>query len=279
MKLAIGYIVFDGLETLEGSIRSIRDSVDLVLVSYQLISWGNTKADPELLPKLQKLKGQGLIDHIIEFKNFIPMSLVTPGEVLQAKAYECEKRQSLLNLARSLGATHYTSMDADEFYIKSEFDRAKQIIIDEELDATAVKYINYLTPTLHQGYSKFQVPFIYKIGKLSCHHSQQTSFSGIDPTRGILDESHTRIKVFDHETITMHHMEMVRKDLLAKYLASSRFFRDRGPLPLLVEDIEKAKVSEILTYTKIHFGDTPTGMNTPKELFESPDLFGLNGQL
>ena len=279
MKLAIGYIVFDGLETLEGSIQSIRESVDLVLVSYQLVSWGNTKASPELLPKLQELKAKGLIDHIIEFKNFIPSSLVTPGEVLQAKSYECEKRQSLLNLARSLRATHYTSMDADEFYVKSEFEIAKQIIINENLDATAVKYINYLTPTLHQGYSKFQVPFIYKLGKFSCHHAQQTCFSGIDPTRGILDESYTRIKVFDREIITMHHMEMVRKDLLGKYQSSSRFFRDRGPLPLLVNDIEKAKSSDTLIYSKIHFGDTPTGQNTPKELFESPDLFGLSAQL
>ena len=118
MKLSAGYVVFDGLETLEKSIRSIRQSVDFVLVSYQTVSWGNTNCSPNLVPTLEKLKKEGLIDEIMEFTKFRPSSLTTAEDVLRAKVYECNKRQSLLERSLELGATHYLSMDADEFYVK-----------------------------------------------------------------------------------------------------------------------------------------------------------------
>jgi hypothetical protein len=275
MKLAAGYIVFDGLETLEASIRSIRESVDIVIVSYQSISWGNTQCSPNLVPTLQELKGKGLIDVIMEFTDFIPSSLTTPNDVIRAKTYECNKRQSCLAKALELGATHYMSIDADEFYVKSQFDEAKKQIIKEKLHATAVHYINYLTPTLHQGYSKFKVPFIYEIGPKSRHHSVQFMFSDIDPTRGITDDSHTRGRVFERDLITMHHMEMVREDLIGKYQASSRYFKRREDLPTLAEDISHAKETGELRFRAIHFGDSLSGLNKKYVLTECEDLFGL----
>lgn len=276
MKLSAGYIVFDGLETLERSILSIRESVDLVLVSYQTVSWGNTKCSDELVPTLERLKARGLIDEILEFKDFVPSSLVTSEEVLRAKAYETRKRQNLLKRSLALGATHYLSMDADEFYIMSEFEEAKHQIIKDDIQATAVHYINYLTPTLHQGYSQFKVPFIYKIGPGSVHGPSQFIFSGVDPTRGIMDESITRSKVFSQSTITMHHMEMVRKDLLGKYQACSRFFMHREQLPTLVEDIRTAQNSKELNFRAIHFGDSLSGKKGIT-LTECKDLFNLLG--
>lgn len=276
MKLAVGYIVFDGLETLEASIRSIRDCVDLVIVSYQTVSWGGTECSPLLVPTLERLKANGLIDVIMEFTKFGPSSLTTPNDVILAKRYECDKRQSCLDKALELGATHYTSMDADEFYLKAQFEEAKRQIIQDRLQATAVRYINYLTPTLHQGYSRFKVPFIYEIGPKSRHHSAQFMFSDVDPTRGIADDSYTRARVFERDVITMHHMEMVRKDLLGKYLASSRYFKNRDALPILAEDIEHAKGTGELRFRAIHFGDSLSGLNKNLVLTECEDLFGLH---
>ena len=277
MKLSAGYVVFDGLETLEKSILSISESVDLVLVSYQRISWGNTKCSEDLIPTLERLKASGLIDEILEFKDFVQSSLVTSEEVLRAKAYETRKRQSLLIRSLELGATHYLSMDADEFYVSSEFNEAKLQIVKDDLQATAVRYINYLTPTLHQGYSQFKVPFIYKIGPRSQHGPAQFVFSGIDPTRGIIDESITRSRIFSQDVVTMHHMEMVREDLLGKYNASSRFFMNREQLPILVEDIRTAQKTQNLNFRAIHFGDSLSGTNRPMTLVECDDLFGLLG--
>ena len=279
MKLAAGYIVFDGLETLEHSIKSIRESVDFVIVSYQRISWGNTKCSDDLVPTLLMLKKAGLIDEILEFTEFIPSNLVTPEEVLRAKSYETLKRQSTLDKARSLGATHYLSMDADEFYVKSQFDEAKAQIIEDDLDATAVKYINYLTPTLNQGLSKFKVPFIYKIGPKSRHSAMQFMFGDIDPTRGIYDDLYEKDRTFSPDVIVMHHMEMLRSDLLGKYKASSRFFRNRSDLTILAEDIQLAQKNRQLQFRAIHFGDSLSGLNKKFELIECDDLFGLSDLL
>ena len=276
MKLAVGYVVFDGLETLEASIRSIRECVDIVIVSYQTVSWGGTHCSPLLLPTLQRLKENGLIDVIMEFTKFVPSSLAKPDDVIRAKKYECDKRQTCLEKALELGATHYTSMDADEFYIKEQFEEAKRQIIQDKLQATAVRYINYLTPTLHQGYSRFKVPFIYEIGPKSRHHSVQFMFSDVDPTRGITDDSYTRSRVFERDLITMHHMEMVREDLLGKYQASSRYFKKREDLPTLAEDITHAQKTGELRFRAIHFGDSLSGLNKDLVLTECEDLFDLH---
>ncbi len=274
MKLAAGYIVFDGLETLEHSIRSIRQNVDLVIVSYQRVSWGGTKASPELISTLESLQNSGLIDKLIEFTMFRPTSLKTAAEAMNAMKFELNKRQGCLEVAKSEGCTHYLSMDADEFYRSEEFARAKERIEAENLDATAVHYVNYVTPTLHRGYSRWKVPFIYRVNPNSRHHVLQTNFSGIDPTRGILDESYSKTLVFEKEFIAMHHMEMVRNDLLGKYLASSRFFPNRSLLPTLAEDIARSKETKVLKFSKSHLGDTDNPREEQK-LFECENEFNV----
>jgi hypothetical protein len=274
MKLAAGYIVFDGLETLEKSIRSIRQSVDLVLVSYQKISWGNTRCSPDLLPTLQRLLDSGLVDEIMEFTDFVPSSLAKPDDVIIAKSFEANKRQSLLNRARSLNCTHYLSMDADEFYIESEFEHAKSVIVRDALDATAVKYINYVTPTLSRGISQWLVPFIYRITD-SCKHSpDQMIFGGIDPTRGLMDfKNYKRSKIFSKDEILMHHMEMVRADISGKYRASSRFFNDRSIIETLEKDILRTAETGKLHFASERFGERSDNKGRSLSLCE--DRFGL----
>lgn len=256
MKLAAGYVVFDGLETLEASIRSIRSNVDIVIVSYQLISWGGTAASTELIPTLEKLKSVGLIDHLLEFKEFFPSLVKTPSEVMSAKSFELNKRQSCLELARKLGATHYLSMDADECYREAEFEWAKNDIINHRLDATAVRYINYVTPTLHRGHSRWKIPFIYRITPNCKHHAGQNLFSGVDPTRGLFDDSYARVVIYEKEKISMHHMEMVRHDIIGKYKASSRFFQNRESLSDIKRDVKESIESGILRFRGQHLGDT-----------------------
>lgn len=274
MKLCVGYIVFDGLETLEYSIKSIRKQVDTVIVSYQTVSWGGTPAKSNLFSSLQLMNQSGLIDHLIEFTKFKPSSLRTASEVMMAKKFELNKRQDCLSLANALSCSHYLSMDADEFYRESEFESAKAQIEKEKLDATAVHYINYVTPTLHRGYARWLVPFIYRITPTAKHHALQTHFSGIDPTRGMIDDSYVKWKVLDKSLITMHHMEMVRADLTSKYLASSRFFPNRNLLPILEKDVISSKTTKVLKFTAAHLGDT----QSPKEgqlLTECENEFGI----
>lgn len=273
MKLAAGYVVFDGLETLGASLKSIRNQVDIVIVSYQTVSWGGTCAKPELIPTLNELKRAGLIDHIIEFKNFRPSSLKTPESVIQAKAFELNKRQGCLALARELGATHYLSMDADECYRESEFAWAKSEIETNSLDATALHYINYVTPTLHRGHSRWKIPFIYRITPDCRHHNLQQIFSGIDPTRGLLDEGYRKSRVFERGLISMHHMEMVRHNLAEKYRASSRYFPNREKIPVLEQDIVAAQQTGSLRFTGPHLGDDDPKSSV--KLIECDNEFGI----
>lgn len=258
MKLAAGYVVFDSLETLEWSIKSIRSNVDIVIVSYQLISWRGRPASEDLLPTLERLKSIGLIDHLIEFTDFISSSLTRPSEVMAAKRFELIKRQGCLALARSLDATHYMSIDADEFYRESELSWAKKEIEENGLDATAVRYINYVTPTLHRGHSRWRIPFIYRVTPTCAHHAKQRLFQGVDPTRGMYDDSYSKIRIFEESNISMHHMEMVRRDLVGKYTDSSRFFDDRSKLFEIEKDIRQSVNEGFLRFRGQHLGDTPT---------------------
>lgn len=275
MILAAGYVVFDGLETLEASIRSIRSNVDHVIVSYQLISWSGTRASADLIPTLEDLKARGLIDHLIEFKEFTPHPLKTANEVMAAKRFELAKRQGCLELAKSLGATHYMSMDADECYRADELAWAKQQIEETNLDATAVHYINYVTPTLHRGHSRWLIPFIYRITQAAKHHTGQRIFRGVDPTRGLLDESYCKSRIFERDLISMHHMEMVRKDLAQKYHASSRYFHDRNAIPGLAYDVRDAIAKGSLKFRNLHLGDS----DNPRaefELYPCENEFGID---
>lgn len=274
MKLAAGYIVFDGLETLESSIRSVRSNVDLVIVSYQTTSWGGTSCSEQLIPTLQKLKANGLIDQLIHFTKFIPSALLKPAEVMNAKRFELNKRQECLTYAFNQKCTHYLSMDADEFYRKAEFAEAKRKIENERIDATAVNYVNYVSPTLHRGYSRWKVPFIYRITKNTRHHVMQTHFSGIDPTRGLVDDSYVKAIVLDKDLISMHHMEMVRKNLASKYQASSRYFPDRKALPTLESDVKKSIETGKLVFSKAHLGDS-SNPREEQELIPCENEFGI----
>jgi hypothetical protein len=275
MNLAAGYVVFDGLETLEASLRSIRPNVDTIIVSYQTVSWSGTTASDKLVPTLHDLRKRGLIDHVMEFTKFIPTPLTSPESVMMAKQFELNKRQSCLEMARSMGATHYMSMDADECYRADELAWAKKEIEEKSLDATAVRYINYVTPTLHRGHSRWKIPFIYRVTPTCRHHAAQHIFTGVDPTRGLIDDSYHLTRVFEKDSISMHHMEMVRTDLTHKYVSSSRYFNDRSRLNEIERDVKDSVKTGKLIFRGTHLGDS-TNSREPFDLIRCENEFGID---
>ena len=62
MKLGVSYNIFDGEELLEGSIKQIRQHVDHISVVYQVVSNFGNPCNPELVPLLERLKSEGLVD-------------------------------------------------------------------------------------------------------------------------------------------------------------------------------------------------------------------------
>lgn len=252
MKLGVSYIVFDGVELLEHSIKQIRKQVDYVQVIYQSTSWFGHQIKNEDLITLNSLKLKGLVDELTKFSDFTPLRDTLANSIAKSKVYEKSKRELGLKSALKKGCTHYLCMDVDEFYIEEEFARAKAEIEEKDYGLTAVRFINYVNiPTLHRGYDPSRVPFICKIGDSSSMTSR--FFVKCDPTRGIASQVKTTHD-FDPESITMHHMESVRKDLKTKYEATTRAIFKRANTKALIDNIKTASHARPeLDFNKIIF--------------------------
>jgi hypothetical protein len=272
MKLGVSYIVFDGVELLESSIKQIRNHVDFIQVIYQTTSWFGKKIPSADLDDLRKLKHSSLIDELTPFTDFSPLSDTTQRSIVTAKSYERAKRQLGLNTCLRQKCTHYLCMDADEFYTTEEFKNAKHQIIHSNLTATSVKFINYVNiPTLHRGMeSRMTVPFICKIDSSS--KMVRSFFTPCDPTRGISNTGpKSSFHSFAPSVITMHHMETVRKNLLLKYESTTRSIFNRVRTDELVNNIKTVnEETDRFGFNGIIFPKTPEG-----KLYKAENIFDI----
>lgn len=250
MKLGVAYIVFDGVELLESSIKQIRSHVDWISVIYQETSWFGIPLPKEDLGILRGLLSSKLIDDLSLYSSFTPLKRTDSGSINTSKEYERSKRNRGLFLSLGQGCTHYLCMDADEFYLGHEFAKAKDEIIKKGYESTAVRFLNYVkVPTLHRGLDSNYVPFICKISA----DSRMTNgfFVKCDPTRGIANRSKNS-HAFDPSFIKMHHMETVRKRLDLKYKSTTRRFFDRTQIDSLVQNIRNiSEESTIFSFNKV----------------------------
>lgn len=251
MKLGVAYIVFDGIELIEHSIKQIRSHVDHVIVIYQNSSWFGAPFSNQDLVTLKRLQGMGLINELVAFTDFVPIRDKTPQGIMRAKGYERAKRQFGLNLCLRRGCTHYLCMDVDEFYQSEQFARAKTEIIEKGYTQTSVRFINYVNiPTVHRGYDTNRVPFICKID--SSTKMTPSFFTKCDPTRGLTGNGAKR--EFNPSVITMHHMETVRKNLNLKYESTTRAVFKRSKSDDLVRSISQVnEKSNNFSFNKIIF--------------------------
>lgn len=128
---------------------------------------------------------------------------------------ETDKRNFGLEMARELGYTHFVTMDADEVYSPEEFNAAKKLFEDPELQGLVCRCQTYFkSPQLTIGLDTTLVPFIHKITPTLKHdfnRSYPFAWEGqairIDPTRSF--NINSGVKMCD---VTMHHYSWVRKD-------------------------------------------------------------------
>lgn len=217
MRLGISYNLFDGEELLEGSIQQIRKLVDYVSVVYQTTSNFGNPCNPGLVPLLEKLKLEGLIDELFDY---------SPKVNKGGHSNEIQKRNIGLALSQGAGCTHHMSMDSDEYYIASEFEYLKNRIIDGiykkiDYDATYCQMQTYykssdyaLTPP-----EDYYVSLIFKIKPDSSYILGAPSPVLVDPTRR-MSPTNTPL-ILKREEIQMHHMSFVRKDISMKLTNSS----------------------------------------------------------
>lgn len=209
MKLAAIYSVFDSEELLEGSINQIRKHVDVVIAVVQNVSnWGEQYEGG--INEVQRLLGIGLIDHVIIY---IPK---IGKERLDGCRNETEKRKQGFDLAKSKECTHYIHMDCDEYYFSDEFKKAKDWIVENNIEASYCKiqaYEKYPELAL-ENVENYFVPFINQVLD-GLEHGFCAYPVLVDPTRKA-----THKKVMEVE-LTMHHYTSIRKDIERKYRNSS----------------------------------------------------------
>jgi hypothetical protein len=205
MKLGVSYIVFNGEELLEYSIRAIRDQVDFLSVVYQEISFFGNKASPTLLPTLDRLKVSGLIDELVLFH---------PDLKVRSKVNELNMRNIGLDRSIANGCTHHITLDTDEFIKSDMLKLAKDAMDGETYDCSMVENIVYFKePTwqVNPG-QRHHVSFINPVWN---RYSMVYHFPyKIEITRRVT--SFDRVKVFLKDEIVIHHMSYVRRDIRQK---------------------------------------------------------------
>ena len=203
MRLGVSYNVFDGEELLESSIWSMQDSVDFVCVVYQTKSnYGEVRSDLE--PFLEDLMARGLINQLHRYE---PHEIDSP---LVGEQNEIVKRNIGKDICVQNGCTHHISLDCDEMFDESEFKKAKEFVIENNLETTYVSYDNfYKKPTLKLKTDGFYgyISFIVKCDDR--YYGRGKSAVVVDPTRRI---DVRKYHIFNRDFIKMYHYGYIRKD-------------------------------------------------------------------
>jgi hypothetical protein len=209
MKLGICYMVFDGEELLEFAARAVRSQVDHISVTYQTTSYFGNPSGPELLPLLEGLKSNGLIDELIFFE---------PDLSIHHKDNELKLRNIGLQASRNAGCTHHISLDVDEFFLANELENAKKIMDEGDYDFSIIPILFYYKkPTyLVTPPQKLIVSFIHPVDNEYTRSIDYPTFPfHMETTRRL--KNHQKYKIFTTDEIVMHHMSHVRKDIRKKY--------------------------------------------------------------
>jgi hypothetical protein len=208
-RLGISYNAFDGLELLEGSLDITKCVADYVSVVWQPVSNFGKKIsdkDSDIVSDLRR-RHPG-----VRFLAYMPTG--HGGHVNELK-----KRNLGLELSRLNGCTHHMSMDVDEYYHASELVRAINEVVEGDFDSSACQMQTYWKDDTHclEIPEEYYVPLLYKIDDRNFDLRSRWAVP-VDPTRRMRPG---KIKLFERDTIEMHHMSYVRSDIRSKLENSS----------------------------------------------------------
>lgn len=201
-------MVFDGEELLEFAIKSIRNEVDFVSITYQTTSYFGNPSDPNLPILVKNLKSQGLIDEIIHFE---------PDLSIHHKINELNLRNIGLEASRKAGCSHHISADVDEFYKANELKYAKEMMYQGDYDfSIAYQEVYYKDPTfLVYPNQNLLTTFIHPVSNEYSDEVKYPDFSfHCETTRRF--KKHSKYKIFNKDEIIIHHMSYVRKSIEKK---------------------------------------------------------------
>lgn len=209
MKLGVCYMVFDGEELLPFAVKNIRPLVDHISVTYQTTSYFGNPCGPELIPTINALLKDNLIDEAIHYE---------PNISLLPKDNELQLRNIGLNASRQTDCSHHISFDVDEFITLPQLQYAKHVVDKEKPDFTMTPHIVYFKSPTYQvtPHMNLNCSFMHPVDN-DYVYNNEFPFR-IDVTRRF--RNHERFIVFSMEEVAIHHMSYVRKDIKKKFLNS-----------------------------------------------------------
>jgi len=218
--------LFDGEELLAAQLRCLRPHVEHLTVVYQTISNRGAAAVVDLEGLLSTYRRDGWLDEVCWYR---PESPASPRE------HEHAKRRLGLRLACARGATHFMSLDVDEFYCAGPLSAARRHIERGGFDGTACRFVDYHARPIYQRteLARFDdenvfVPFIFSVAAAQ-RPTAPSFFRLFDPTRALPCE---RPYAFSPDELVMHHMTSVRRDrasLIRKFANSSTEWKLETP--------------------------------------------------
>lgn len=206
MKLGVCYMVFDGEELLEYTVKALREEVDWISVTYQTTSYFGNKTNANIKELLDRLESNGLIDQSIFYE---------PNLNLHHKENELILRNIGLEASLKTGCTHHISLDVDEFFLANELNYAKKEIEKNNHDCSIVSIRTYYKDPTFVVYPdlKTKCSFIHTIEN---KYDKKSEFPHhIEPTKKPTNYENCRI--FQPTEIIQHHMSYVRKDIRKKF--------------------------------------------------------------
>lgn len=220
MKLAAIYNVWDGVELLHGSMKSVESRVDVFIVVFQRKSNFGEPWDP--WPFFQGIPGKEMI--FVEYNPSTEPS-AAPGQ------HERNKRNIGLDIAKQHQCSHFLHMDCDEYYL--DFDKMVDVYLESKNDSSVCNIYTYFRkPTLRLAtHDNYFVPFIHQLKPST--KAGEISFSKygfyVDPTRTISNCMDQPIVIGD-----MHHFSWIRKNIERKMnnstarnnIAKSNLYKD-----------------------------------------------------
>ncbi len=211
MKIGVSYNTFDGEELLESSIKAIRNEVNYISVVYQTTSNFGQGCDEGLVPLLERLKSENLVDDLFEYHPRINKG---------GHFNEITKRNIGLSLSEGAGCTHHMAMDSDEFYTVDQFRYMKKIMEEGGYDSSACQMTTYYKEPIYRLEPKeeYYVSLLFKIKQGREYVIGHPFPVLVDPTRRMEPGN---CKIFTRDEIEMHHMSYVRKDIEKKVRNSS----------------------------------------------------------
>lgn len=222
-KLGATYSIFNGEEILPFSLKSIRKNVDYINVVYQKVSWTGKECDSNLVLTLEKLKEDGLIDNIIEYK--MPINI---NKSKIAKLVIKKKMLGIKDLQKN-NCTHCMILDADELYNPKQLESAKEFVIINGITHSACNLYDYkYYPEIRcRDAAFYSVPFIFKLRLYSGLSAKHNMPCKVDDLRTFKYNKYFD-KFYFLNFISMNHMTGLRKCYSDKLEASVTNFAENG---------------------------------------------------